>query len=59
MQKVKGTAVYGRKYIEVRPQIVQVSDERVELSNTHTASVMHIPSILSLISARINSNRKF
>ena len=37
----------------------EVLRKRVELSNTRTAYVMHIPCILSLISARINSNRKF
>ena len=40
---------------------IEVLREEVELSNTRTrtAYVMHIPSTLSLISARNNRKRKF
>ena len=38
---------------------MEVLRKKVELSNTRTAYVMHIPSTPSLISARINRNRKF
>ena len=37
----------------------EVLRKKVELSNTRTAYVMHIPNPLSLISARINHNLKF
>ena len=38
---------------------IEVLRQKVELSNTRTAYVMHIPNTLSLISARDNRNRKF
>ena len=38
---------------------IEVLREEVELSNTRTAYVMHIPNTLSLISARNNRKRKF
>ena len=37
----------------------EVLREEVELSNTRTAYVMHIPNTLSLTSARSNSKEKF
>ena len=38
---------------------IEVLREEVELSNTRTAYVMHIPNTLSLTSARNNSKQKF
>ena len=38
---------------------IEVLRKKVELSNTRTAYVMHIPNTLSLLSARNNCNRKF
>ena len=38
---------------------IEVLRKKVELSNTRTAYVMHIPNTLSIISARINHNLKF
>ena len=38
---------------------IEVLRKKVELSNTRTAYVMHIPNTLSVISARINHNLKF
>ena len=38
---------------------IEVLCEEVELSNTRTAYVMHIPNTLSLTSARNNRKQKF
>ena len=38
---------------------IEVLLKKVELSNTRTANVMHVPNTLNLISARIDRNRKF
>ena len=38
---------------------IEVLREEVELSNTRTAYVMHIPNTLSLTSARNNRKQKF
>ena len=38
---------------------IEVLRKKVELGNKRTAYRMHIPIILSLISERINRNRKF
>ena len=40
------------------PLLFEVLCEEVELSNTHTAHVMHIPNTLNLISTRNNSKQK-
>ena len=48
--------------IKVRTSLtstIEVLREEVELSNTRTAYVMHIPNTLSLTSARNNRKQKF
>ena len=50
------------RWIKVRTSLtstIEVLREEVELSNTRTAYVMHIPNTLSLTSARNNRKQKF